>query len=107
MTDLKAGYHGSIKRRKRIASIACFVILALGSLMFLIPFFWMLSTSLKSKSEIFSFPVIWIPSTFHWENYTRALTVLPFGRYFANTFIIALCRIAGQVVATPQPAYAR
>ena len=99
MIDAKAGYHGSIKRRKRLASIACFVILALGSLMFLIPFFWMLSTSLKSKAEIFSFPVIWIPSTFHWENYTRALTVLPFGRYFANTFFIALCRIAGQVVA--------
>lgn len=99
MTDAKAGYHGSIQRRKRLAAFVCFVVLALGSLMFLIPFFWMLSTSLKSKAEIFSFPVIWIPSTFHWENYTRALTVLPFGRYFANTFIIAFCRIAGQVVA--------
>lgn len=99
MTDAKAGYHGSVKRRKQIVSIACFIILALGSLMFLIPFFWMISTSLKSKSEIFSFPVIWIPSTFHWENYTRALTVLPFGRYFANTFFIAFCRIAGQVAA--------
>lgn len=105
MIGAKAGYYGSVKRRKRLVAIICFVILALGSLLFLIPFFWMLSTSLKSKAEIFSFPVIWIPSTFHWENYTRALTVLPFGRYFANTFFIAFCRIAGQVVSCSIVAY--
>jgi ABC-type glycerol-3-phosphate transport system permease component len=98
-TTLRAGYYGGVKRRKRNAAILCFVLLSLGSLLFLVPFFWMVSTSLKPQSEIFAYPVIWIPSEFHFENYSKALTVLPFGQYFLNTFFIAFMRIAGQVVA--------
>lgn len=92
-------YYAGIKMRRRIAAVVSFTLLGIGSLMFLTPFFWMLSTSLKTTKEVWAYPTIWIPTEFVFENYSRALTVVPFGRYFINTFIITLCRIAGQVIA--------
>lgn len=99
MSQMQIGYFSSVKRRKRLFHWLCILTLSIGSLMFLTPFFWMISTSLKSKKEIFAYPVIWIPTEIHWENYAKALTILPFGRYFLNTFFITFCRIAGQVIA--------
>ncbi len=95
----KAGYYGSVKRKQKMARTVSFVILSVGSLLFLIPFFWMISTSLKANSELFTDPVTWVPANPNFGNYEKALTVLPFGRYFLNTFFIAFCRIAGQVVS--------
>lgn len=55
----------------------------------LIPFFWMFSTSLKTVGEVFEYPPKWIPSTFHWENYKKVWTVVPFGRYLFNSLIVS------------------
>jgi multiple sugar transport system permease protein len=65
------------------------VALILGSVLMLLPFLWMLSTSLKARSEIFTYPPTWIPSALVWENYNTALTSLPFGRYYLNSLIVA------------------
>jgi multiple sugar transport system permease protein len=59
-----------------------------GLIMFL-PFFWMLSTSLKPANEIFSSPIRWLPSTINFQNYIDAFTTVPFGRYFLNSFFLA------------------
>ena len=69
--------------RKRIAAIATYLILGLGSILFLIPFFWMISTSLKQTKEVWMYPVKWIPERLVWENYARALTVVPTTRRMA------------------------
>lgn len=45
-----------------------------GGIIFLIPFIWMLSASLKPEAEVFSYPIQWIPSVFMWENYTAVWT---------------------------------
>lgn len=89
----------STRTRRNISAIATYLILGLGSILFLIPFFWMLSTSLKQTKEVWMYPVQWIPETLMWENYARALTIVPFGRYFANTAFITALRIVGQVVS--------
>lgn len=98
-TNVKTGYYGSIRRKRKLTNAVSLVLLGLGSLLFLVPFFWMISTSLKANSELFTDPVTWIPASPNFANYQKALTVLPFGRYFLNTFFIAFMRIAGQVVS--------
>ena len=92
----------------RPRGLALHLALALASLLMAIPFFWMLSTSLKPNDQIFVFPPEWIPRVWMWENYTNALAAAPFPLYFRNTSIYAagvlimhllLCSLAGYAFA--------
>ena len=72
----------------------------------LIPFVWMISASLKLDREVFTFPMKWIPETFHWENYSLIWTKVPMLTYFKNTAIIALCVTFIQTLTSSFAAYA-
>ncbi len=76
------------------------------ALLFLIPFLWMLSSSLKPNYQIFEVPPRWIPDPPRWENYVEALTILPFPLYIRNTAIITLLTIAGHLLSCTVIAYA-
>ena len=54
----------------RILKTVIYVLLVALAVFTLIPFVWMISSSLKLDREVFSYPMKWIPETFHWENYT-------------------------------------
>ncbi len=75
-------------------------LLAFGlAVVFLVPFIWMLSTSVKPSSEVFIFPPRWIPSHFQFENYVKALIIdLPFVQYFINTIEVTLLSLIGDVL---------
>ncbi|GIV79947.1 MAG: sugar ABC transporter permease [Litorilinea sp.] len=64
-------------------------LLLAGSGLMLLPFLWMLSTSLKEPAEIFTYPPIWIPSRLAWENYVEAVRAMPFGRFYLNSLLVA------------------
>jgi multiple sugar transport system permease protein len=72
----------------------------------ILPFLWMLSTSLMGELEVYQFPPRFFPSTYRWSNFAEALALQPFGRYFLNTAIIALGSVAGQLVFCSMAAYA-
>lgn len=76
------------------------------ALLFLIPFLWMLSSSLKPNYQIFEVPPRWIPNPPRWENYVEALTILPFPLYIRNTAVITLLTIAGHLLSCTVIAYA-
>lgn len=76
------------------------------ALVMLMPFIWMLSTSLKSAGEVFSYPPTFIPTDPQWSNYTRIFEVLPFARFFLNSLFIALAVTALQLVTCSMAAYA-
>jgi len=76
------------------------------ALLFLIPFLWMLSSSLKPNYQIFEVPPRWIPNPPRWENYVEALTILPFPLYIRSTAIITLLTIAGHLLSCTVIAYA-
>lgn len=76
------------------------------ALLFLIPFLWMISSSLKPNYQIFEVPPRWIPNPPRWENYSEALTILPFGRYVLNTALITLLTIIGHLLSCTIIAYA-
>ena len=76
------------------------------ALLFLIPFLWMISSSLKPNYQIFAVPPQWIPNPPQWNNYTEALTTLPFDRYMVNTAIITGLTIVGHVLSCTLIAYA-
>ncbi|MGE5605099.1 MAG: carbohydrate ABC transporter permease, partial [Bacteroidota bacterium] len=83
-------------------------IAALVAVVMIIPFLWMISTSLKQVTEVFAVPVQWIPPTWQWGNYPSAFTRYPFGTYFLNSTIVSLavtfinliiCSLAGYSLA--------
>lgn len=81
------------------------VLIAFGILM-VVPFVWMLSTSLKDNSLIFSFPPKWIPDPIKWRNYQEAASSFPYYQYFWNTFYITALTIAGVLFTSALAGYA-
>jgi multiple sugar transport system permease protein len=56
-----------------------------GLLLFAFPLFWMVTTSLKDLGSIHKLPMTWIPSPFHWENFSQVFQAVPLAKYFWNT----------------------
>jgi len=75
------------------------------AIIYMIPFFWMISTSLKPDNQIFLWPPVWIPKPFMWSNYPRAINFIPFWAYVKNTLIIAFFAIVGVLFSCPPVAY--
>lgn len=63
--------------------------LGLVALLFLFPFFWMVSNALRSNAEVLAIPVRILPSVFQWENFAATWTQLPFGRFFLNSLVVS------------------
>ena len=72
----------AVKRRARIlrqgSKLLIHTILILGGFLVMIPFFWMVSSSLKPDWEIFQIPPTWIPEEPIWGNYYTVITGLPY-----------------------------
>ena len=90
----------------RLGRIATYAVLAVLGATMLIPFVWMVSTSLMTDLEVYQFPPRLLPEDPQWSNYAGALTQLPFGRYFLNTILVTLASVAGQLVTCSMAAYA-
>lgn len=81
------------------------LVLGVGGFLMMVPFFWLLSSSLKQPHEIFRLPPVFIPETFRWENYREVLVDQPFLRLVRNTLIVTLPATLGQVVTASMAAY--
>ncbi|CAN5546901.1 carbohydrate ABC transporter permease [soil metagenome] len=90
------------ERRSIIASI---VLLTLGSLVILLPFAWMITTSLKAQGDVYLYPPKWIPNPPQWSNYREVLDVIPFWRFAANTAMIVTAVMFGTVLSCSFAAY--
>lgn len=93
-------------RQFKWRSVALHIVLIIGSLIMLLPFFWMLSTSLKEPNEIFTYPPTWIPETLAWKNYQDALTAMPFDRFYFNSLFVAAAVMIIQVFTSSLAAFA-
>lgn len=100
-------YTPAKKARKRsIKNTVKYLVVILVCLTMVLPFVWMLSASLKAETEIFGFPIKWIPETFHWSNYKEVWTKVPFGVYYLNTLKIAVITTILVVINSSLAGYA-
>lgn len=89
-----------------LASSLTHLVLLAGGLIVIFPFFWMVSTSLKTIQEAFASPPILLASQPLWSNYLLAWQAAPFARYFANTIFIATASTLGTLLTGALAAYA-
>jgi multiple sugar transport system permease protein len=69
------------------------------SIVFLLPFGWMLSTSLKQSQDVFSYPPSFLPTSFLWQNYPAGWTVLPFNTFLVNSLIVTTSNVLGNLLS--------
>ena len=86
------------------AQIFMYAILLVGVVIAIIPFLWMISASLMTNSE--TGLKEWVPEVAQWGNYSEAWSEADFSRYFANTIIITLVTLTGQLFTSILAAYA-
>ena len=75
------------------------------AILFLLPLFWMISSSLKPNYQVLEFPPRWLPQSIRWQNYPEALTYVPFSRYAVNTLFITLMTMMGHIFSSTLVAY--
>ncbi len=80
--------------------VLVYMLLTLGSILVMLPFFWMITTSLKQPGTEFTFPIEWLPNPPRWKNYVEGWTVLPFTRWLFNSLFVSLVAIAGSVLSS-------
>jgi sn-glycerol 3-phosphate transport system permease protein len=96
----------SQSQQQRISSAASYLGLALVVLIIGLPMFWMLSSSLKTLGQIYTFPPQWIPNNPQWSNYKEAWNTVPFGRFYINSIIITIAGAGLQIINGTLCAYA-
>jgi multiple sugar transport system permease protein len=90
---------------RRLSTLGSYTLLALAAIVMVIPFLWMITTSLKGAQEVYRVPPTLIPSELHWENFTHVLDTVPFGRFYLNTIIVTFIITGSQVATSVLAAY--
>ncbi|MBW7454844.1 carbohydrate ABC transporter permease [Paenibacillus sepulcri] len=98
-------YFQSRRTKQRIGRTILLLVLIGFSIIILLPLWWMISTSLKSLTEIMSFPPTWLPKVIHWENYELAWSKGNFARYTLNTLFLAAVGVISHVLSNTFIAY--
>ncbi|MDQ0229005.1 carbohydrate ABC transporter permease [Metabacillus malikii] len=93
------------KLNRKMSKLLVYLILLLFSLVFIVPFLWLISGSLKSSTELFADPPIWIPEVLNWSNYKEAFSSFPFLLYLKNTLIVVVFSCVGAVLSNAFIAY--
>ncbi|HEY3110496.1 MAG TPA: carbohydrate ABC transporter permease [Chloroflexota bacterium] len=97
---------GSTRRRRALGAVATHGLLVGWGAASLVPFFWMVSTSLKEFGQVFLFPPVWIPDPITTEAYAKLLKNVPFLTWTINTFVVSATIMVGQLVSCSLAAYA-
>lgn len=92
-------------KETRMKSVVVYSLLLLFSLLFLAPFYWMITTAVKTPEELYLFPPKWIPSVFQWDNLAKAWQSQPFGTYLNNSLIVTGLSLIGQLLSSSLVAY--
>lgn len=83
-----------------------YLILSLGLVIVLFPFFWMILSAFKSEMDIYTYPPKWFPSHWQFGNFKTVFDMVPFGQYYLNSIIVTLAVTFGQIVVSILAAYA-
>lgn len=86
--------------------VLVYILLFATVLLMLVPYIWMLSSSLKLNKDVFSFPMQWIPANPRWENFVDIWTRIPLDRFIYNTAKLSIIVTILQLLTSSFAAYA-
>lgn len=92
--------------KKRLDSIVFYIVASTIGFLIIIPFFWMISTAIKTQTAIFTYPIEWIPSKVTFENFVTLFQRFPFVRVILNSVIISVFYTFISLVSCSMAAFA-
>ncbi len=109
ITRTRADADVAAARRKRtdaISTVLLHVVLIIGAAIMVVPFLWMVITSLETTAQAFAIPPSFIPNPFKWGNYPDSLNALPFNLAYLNSAIVAISVTFCQLITCSMAGYA-
>jgi multiple sugar transport system permease protein len=104
--DRKKGTRiGIVCKQRILEKVFVRAFLVCMSLIFLLPFYWMFVTALKSNIELALTPPTLIPQNWVWDNFVKAFQTIPFATYFLNSVLITVLSVIGAVLSNLIVAY--
>jgi multiple sugar transport system permease protein len=100
-----SSYH-SYRLGSHIGKGLTYVLLIALAILMLMPFFWMLSASLKLDKDVFAFPIQWIPAEPQWDNYSKIWTQIPYMTFILNSLKLTVIITVLQVFTSSFAGYA-
>ncbi len=94
-----------LRRLRLLHRLLVYTLLIGLGIIFLLPFLWMLSTSLKPMDEVFAYPPTFLPTSFEWENYLAGWQALPFTTFLRNSLIVTTANVVGNLISCTLVAY--
>lgn len=91
---------------QKAAKLLTYAILIAGAVFILLPFAWMILTSVKPSKEVLKMPPVWIPSKIQWQNYVKAFKAVPFFTYLKNSILVTVMITSCELITTILAAYA-
>lgn len=89
-----------MQRKMRRNAIISHIILMSGAVTMILPFLWMISTSLKPLNEVFTFPPTLFGSRIVWENYLKISERFPFWLFFLNSLKVSSIVVCAQLITS-------
>ena len=77
-----------------------YIILGIGAVFMIFPFFWMIMGGFKTAQEISAFPSLLFPSHFNLDNFKFALDTAPFAKYFVNSVVVTVSSVTLSTMTT-------
>ena len=99
-------HHRPMTAGEIVLTVLKYAVLLALTVVALVPFVWMISSSLKTSIDVFSIPMRWIPQEFHFENYLQIWERVPLATYFKNTAVLAVIVTFMQILTSSFAAYA-
>ena len=91
---------------RRTGTIITFTLMLLGALTMVLPFIWMLSTSLKESRLVFEYPPQWIPDPIDWANYVEVWNIVPLATGLLNSLIVTTLVVVFGTFSSTMAAFA-
>ena len=91
--------------RAKLGKIMFVAFTSVLAAIWLVPFYWILRSAFMGISQIFAYPPVFFPNPIKLQNFQAALTSLPFGTYYKNTFLIVIACVSGILVSCSLSAY--
>ena len=91
---------------KTVSLIFVYLVLTFLAIIVILPFYWMLITSLKLNSEVIQIEQTYFPTVVMWSNYVYVFQVFDFGNYLLNTIVVAVISTLGTLITTILAAFA-
>jgi multiple sugar transport system permease protein len=91
---------------RRTGTVIAFTLMFLGALTMVLPFLWMVSTSLKESRLVFDFPPQWIPNPVDWANYVEVWNIVPLATGLLNSLIVTVLVVVVGTFSSTMAAFA-